>query len=67
MASSVKQQAGGGMSHKPHYRCDRCGMEKPPERYREGQPWWNKWCIRCEASPVGQFPIPETDEHRRKP
>nr|WP_152560694.1 protein NinD [Pantoea sp. NGS-ED-1003] len=54
------------MSHEPHYRCDRCGVKKPPERYREGQSWWNKWCIRCEGSPVGQFPIPETDEHRRK-
>ncbi|MGL3999998.1 protein NinD [Pantoea eucalypti] len=55
------------MSQEQHYRCDRCGVKKPPERYREGLPWWNKWCIRCEASPVGQFPIPETDEHRRKP
>lgn len=50
-----------------HYRCDRCAMKKPPDRYREGQPWWHKWCIRCEASPVGQFPIPEKDEHRRQP
>ncbi|MGJ0482022.1 protein NinD [Pantoea agglomerans] len=54
------------MSQELHYRCDRCGVKKPPERYREGLPWWHKWCIRCEVSPVGQFPIPETDEHRRQ-
>lgn len=55
------------IKHEPQYRCDRCGVRKPPDRYRKDQPWWNKWCIRCEASPIGKFPIPETDEHRRKP
>lgn len=50
-----------------NYRCDRCQESKPADRFRENQPYWNKWCIRCEASPTGDFPIPETDEHRRKP
>ncbi|WP_448309602.1 protein NinD [Pantoea sp. PGP6] len=48
-------------------RCDRCGIPKPPDRFRASLPYWNKWCIRCEASPTGEFPIPETDEHRRQP
>lgn len=46
-------------------RCDRCGQQKPEYRFREGLPYWNKWCIRCEASPTGDFPIKETDKHRR--
>ncbi|MGQ3902995.1 protein NinD [Mixta calida] len=48
------------------YRCDRCQIPKPADRFREDLSWWHKWCIRCEASPVGEFPIPETDKHRRR-
>ncbi|WP_137960363.1 protein NinD [Salmonella enterica] len=25
-------------------------------------PYWHQWCIRCERSPVGNFPLPETKE-----
>lgn len=48
------------------YRCDRCGMPKPKNRFRKNQPYWNMWCIRCEASPTGEFPIEETSEHVRE-
>ncbi|ECS4106898.1 protein ninD, partial [Salmonella enterica subsp. enterica serovar Cubana] len=23
---------------------------------------WHQWCIRCERSPLGNFPLPETKE-----
>ncbi|HFK5809319.1 protein NinD [Enterobacter kobei] len=43
-------------------RCDRCGERKDDYRFRPGQPYWHRWCIRCERSPVGNFPLPETKE-----
>lgn len=43
-------------------RCDRCGERKDDKRFRPDQPYWNRWCIRCERSPVGDFPLPETKE-----
>ncbi|EPF6160767.1 protein NinD [Citrobacter sedlakii] len=43
-------------------RCDRCGERKDDYRFRPGQPYWHRWCIRCERSPVGDFPLPETKE-----
>lgn len=43
-------------------RCDRCGERKDDYRFRPGQPYWHKWCIRCERSPVGDFPLPQTKE-----
>ncbi|HDK8417576.1 TPA: protein ninD [Klebsiella pneumoniae] len=43
-------------------RCDRCGERKDNYRFRPGQPYWHKWCIRCERSPVGDFPLPQTKE-----
>ncbi|WP_336804060.1 protein NinD [Erwinia aphidicola] len=46
--------------------CYRCGERKEAEKFRPDQPYWARWCMRCEASPVGQFPIPETPEHRWK-
>lgn len=46
-------------------RCDRCQIPKPEFRYREGLPYWHRWCIRCEASPTGDFPVKETDKHVR--
>ncbi|HDT5935399.1 TPA: protein ninD [Enterobacter kobei] len=33
-------------------RCDRCGEQKDDKRFRPDQPYWNRWCIRCERSPV---------------
>jgi len=43
-------------------RCDRCGERKDDKRFRPDQPYGNRWCIRCERSPVGYFPLPETKE-----
>lgn len=43
-------------------RCDRCGEKKDDKRFRPDQPYWNRWCIRCERSPVGNFPLPERKE-----
>lgn len=45
--------------------CYRCGERKEDWKFREGQNYWHRWCIRCESSPIGQMPIPETSEHRR--
>ncbi|MFH5067189.1 protein NinD [Enterobacter cloacae complex sp. 2024EL-00215] len=43
-------------------QCDRCGEWKDDKRFRPDQPCWNRWCMRCERSPVGDFPLPETKE-----
>ncbi|MES4614206.1 protein NinD [Ewingella sp. CoE-038-23] len=43
--------------------CYRCGERKEVERFRPGQNYWNRLCIRCELSPSGAMPIRETDEH----
>lgn len=42
--------------------CYRCGESKDDYRFRPNQPYWHQWCIRCERSPVGNFPLPETKE-----
>ncbi|EBK7718957.1 protein ninD [Salmonella enterica] len=42
--------------------CYRCGECKDDYRFRPDQPYWCRWCIRCERSPVGNFPLPETKE-----
>ncbi|EMA8630593.1 protein NinD [Cronobacter malonaticus] len=43
-------------------RCYRCGELKDDYRFRPGQPYWFQWCIRCERSPIGHFPLPQTQE-----
>ncbi|EBW7778199.1 TPA: protein ninD [Salmonella enterica subsp. enterica serovar Saintpaul] len=43
-------------------RCYRCGESKDDYRFRPNQPYWHQWCIRCQRSPVGNFPLPETKE-----
>uniref|UniRef100_UPI0035C75C2B protein NinD n=1 Tax=Serratia quinivorans TaxID=137545 RepID=UPI0035C75C2B len=45
--------------------CYRCGERKEADKFRSGQPYWHRWCIRCEATPIGSMPIRETTEHRR--
>lgn len=45
--------------------CYRCGERKEEWKFRAGQNYWRRWCMRCEASPIGQMPIPETLEHCR--
>lgn len=42
--------------------CYRCGERKEDNRFRPGQPYWNYWCIRCERTPIGQMPYPQTSE-----
>ncbi|WP_334117803.1 protein NinD [Atlantibacter hermannii] len=42
--------------------CYRCGERKEDIRFRPGQSYWCRWCIRCERTPVGQMPLPQTQE-----
>ncbi|HFV7065502.1 TPA: protein NinD, partial [Escherichia coli] len=38
--------------------CYRCGERKEDDRFRPGQPYWNRWCLRCERTPTGVLPLP---------
>ncbi|UYU05085.1 protein ninD [Serratia marcescens] len=42
--------------------CYRCGEIKDGYRFRPGQPYWHCWCIRCERTPIGKMPLPQTQE-----
>nr|AKH60689.1 NinD protein [Salmonella phage SEN22] len=44
--------------------CYRCGESKDDYRFRLNQPYWHQWCIRCERSPVGNFPLPRDEGGR---
>ncbi|EOO9612016.1 protein NinD [Escherichia coli] len=50
-------QNGDRMKH-----CYRCGERKEGDRFRPGQPYWNRWCLRCERTPTGVLPLPQEKE-----
>ncbi|HFI3203041.1 protein NinD [Escherichia coli] len=50
-------QNGDRMKH-----CYRCGERKEGDRFRPGQPYWNRWCLRCERTPTGWLPLPQEKE-----
>ncbi|ENY6951184.1 MULTISPECIES: protein NinD [Enterobacteriaceae] len=43
-------------------RCYRCGECKEDNRFRPNQPYWNRWCLRCERTPTGVLPLPQEKE-----
>ncbi|TVW87323.1 protein ninD [Streptococcus pneumoniae] len=43
-------------------RCYRCGECKEDNRFRQNQPYWNRWCLRCERTQTGVLPLPQEKE-----
>lgn len=41
--------------------CNRCGERKESGRFRPGQPSHRILCLRCERTPVGVMPYPQTE------
>jgi len=45
-------------------RCYRCAENKDQERFKPDQPYWSRWCIRCQDTPLNELPRRQTDKDK---